>query len=227
MTCSSTRRRISVMAFGAATPRICVRPHDVTACTTLAPAAIQARTGSSSGCFFPMTSSMRYFGSRGTTTPASRLMSISSSPTESRPRRAQMSARASSHAADQRIFFFLGSSGTGRATSSLSHGLDEAFQCRCRDRPGVRGAIVAVAQDDDAEARRAVHERRRVIAGRRSAVTEHHHIAAARDLEADAVAGGHGGVVIERAVVVGGLRLFHADAVWLEGEVIGQKLGTV
>jgi hypothetical protein len=38
--------------------------------------------------------------------PAARLMSISSRPSNRRPRRAQMSTRASCHAADQRIFFF-------------------------------------------------------------------------------------------------------------------------
>ena len=69
------------------------------------PASAAARP---SAC--PMTSSIRYFERHGSTSPASRLTSIRTRPSARRQRRAQMSARASSQAADQRIFF-LGASG--------------------------------------------------------------------------------------------------------------------
>ena len=72
------------------------------------PAAIQASVGSSSMRPLPTTSSIRYLESDGSTKPGARLTSISTSPSASRQRRAQMSARASCQAADQRIFFFLG-----------------------------------------------------------------------------------------------------------------------
>ena len=48
MTCSSTRRRMSVIAFCAATPRICDRPNDVTAWTSVARPTIQASRGKQS-----------------------------------------------------------------------------------------------------------------------------------------------------------------------------------
>ena len=115
MMCASMRRRMSVMAFWAATPRICESPKDEIACTSVAPAAIHASLLKRSMRPLPTTSSIRNLESEGSTNPAPVLMSINTSPIASRQRRAMMSSRASSQAADQRIFFFLGSSGIGEA----------------------------------------------------------------------------------------------------------------
>ncbi len=117
--CCSTRIRISVIARCAATPRICERANDVDAWISIAAIAAIARSGSSS-CFpFPMTSSIRYFDDAGRTSPARRLTSISASPTESRPRRAQTRSRASCHTSSSFSFFFF-SSGFTRASYTLA-----------------------------------------------------------------------------------------------------------
>ncbi len=60
---------------------------------------------------FPITSSIRYFDVAGRMRPETRLTSIRAMPTPRRPRRAQMRALASCHAADV-IFFFFGASFT-------------------------------------------------------------------------------------------------------------------
>ena len=104
--CSCTARRISVIAACAAMPRTCDSMYDVTACTTVAAPVTSAIGISSSVRPLVSTSSIRYFDEAGSTRPLRRLISITASPSASRPRRAQTRALASSHASDQRIFFF-------------------------------------------------------------------------------------------------------------------------
>src|SRR5262245_32482277 len=58
---------------------------------------------------------MNDFVEYGSTSPAPVLTRTSTIPSARRQRRAQISSRASLHAADQRIFFFLGCSAIARA----------------------------------------------------------------------------------------------------------------
>ena len=109
-TCASTRRRISVIARCAATPRTCDSANDVTAWMKVAAPAASARGISRSARCLPITSSIRYLDVAGRTSPETRLTSINAMPRPSRPRRAQMSALASCQAADVIVFFF-GASG--------------------------------------------------------------------------------------------------------------------
>ena len=102
---------MSVMARCAATPSTCDSAKDVMAWTTVAAPAASASGSSISARRFPITSSMRNFEVAGSTSPDSRLTSISARPSVSRPRRAQMSALASFHAADVSAFFFFFFSG--------------------------------------------------------------------------------------------------------------------
>src|SRR5687767_12843445 len=107
--CACTLLRISVMARCAATPRTCESVNEVTACTTVAPPATSAMVASRSARCLPMTSSIRYFELAGSTSPASRLTSISVMPSASRDRCAQISSRASRHACESVSFFFFSS----------------------------------------------------------------------------------------------------------------------
>ena len=81
-----TRLRMSVMARCAATPRICDRPKLVTAWTTVAAPAAIAIGISSSTRPLPITSSITYLDSSGSTMPASRLNIIKVRPIVSRRR---------------------------------------------------------------------------------------------------------------------------------------------
>ena len=84
-TCSSIRRRMSVTARCAATPRSCDSANPLPACTTDAANAASASGVSRPYCRSTMTLSMRYLELAGRTRPASRLISISTRPMASRP----------------------------------------------------------------------------------------------------------------------------------------------
>ena len=100
-----TRLRMSVMARCAATPRICERPKLVIAWTTVAAPAASA-IGISSSCRpLPITSSMTYLDSAGSTMPARRLIIINVRPIVSRRRCTHSSSRNSRQAALESIFF--------------------------------------------------------------------------------------------------------------------------
>src|SRR5258708_7407390 len=95
---------MSVMARCAATPRICDRPNPVMAWTRVAPPAASASGSSSSGWCWLITRSITHLEEEGRTRPASRLTSISASPTVRRPRCAYTRARASCQAPGVMVF---------------------------------------------------------------------------------------------------------------------------
>jgi hypothetical protein len=103
-TCCSTDMRSDVIVPCAATPRICDSEKEVMAWISVAVIAAAARSGRRSAFPLPITSSMSTLDVAGSTSPERRLTSISSSPAPMRPRRAQISCRASRHASSSLIF---------------------------------------------------------------------------------------------------------------------------
>ena len=85
---------MSVMAFCAATPRICDRPNDVIACTTVASPTAHASVGSSSSRCLPMTSSIRYLDGDRQREPGDAADEHQHEPERQAPRAAPRSARA-------------------------------------------------------------------------------------------------------------------------------------
>ena len=110
---------MSVMARCAATPRICESAKEVTACTIVAAPAASAIGSSSSVRCLPTTSSISHLELAGRTSPARRLISIKHRPSVSRFLCTHSSSRASRHASDAVIFFFLSASAGTGPTSRL------------------------------------------------------------------------------------------------------------